>query len=251
MSSFEEISQSIAKLRDQIEAQSDQLDRLETELAQAQSRLEEEGQETTAVEIDLAAKLSANFTLGELLYSDRAERDEALRKAQLNPPSNVVTCLAYLAEQTLQPIRNALNYPIKINSGYRSPALNASINGSPSSQHCIGEAADCDLLPRFLAERRTARFRKEVDDAVQQRLGKTVREDVNANYYLFAYICLNLDELDVDQVIHEFGNRSGQPAWVHVSSSQRQSKRQILAVGTYTNRNYAVLGVDEALSYGV
>lgn len=35
--------------------------------------------------------------------------------------------------------------PIKILSGYRSPAYNAAINGAPSSKHMLGQAADIQV----------------------------------------------------------------------------------------------------------
>lgn len=44
----------------------------------------------------------------------------------------------------LQPLRDAWGEPLKINSGYRCPRLNAhpAIGGAPTSQHIKGEAAD-------------------------------------------------------------------------------------------------------------
>ena len=50
------------------------------------------------------------------------------------------------AREVIQPIRNQFG-PIKINSWFRSPQLNSSklIGGSPTSNHCIGEAVD--LVP--------------------------------------------------------------------------------------------------------
>ena len=77
-----------------------------------------------------------------------------------------------------------------------------------------------------------------------------MRPDVNENFFLFAYVCMNLDELDVDQVIHEYGEGFGHPSWVHISTSKRQDKRQILMVGNYTNRRYIRPPLEEALLYG-
>lgn len=39
-------------------------------------------------------------------------------------------------------VREELGEPITITSGYRSPKHNAKVGGSPSSQHCLGKAAD-------------------------------------------------------------------------------------------------------------
>lgn len=39
-------------------------------------------------------------------------------------------------------VREEFGESITITSGYRSPAHNAKIGGAPSSQHCLGKAAD-------------------------------------------------------------------------------------------------------------
>ena len=46
--------------------------------------------------IDLSMPLSENFTLGELLLSDTAERNEDLKLEQYNPPPEIVENLQYL-----------------------------------------------------------------------------------------------------------------------------------------------------------
>lgn len=43
---------------------------------------------------------------------------------------------------TLQPLRDYLNEPITINSGYRTAELNRLVKGVYGSQHIKGEAAD-------------------------------------------------------------------------------------------------------------
>jgi hypothetical protein len=200
--------------------------------------------------LELSTPLSKNFTLKELLRSDTAERDEGLKREQENPPPEIIENLQHLVETALQPIRNKIAYPIRINSGYRSPVLNKLIGGSATSQHCRGEAADCDMLPRFLTDSKTNKIRNQIKSMVQEVTGKSLRPEVNENFYLFAFICLHLDELDVDQVIHEYGEDFGHPAWVHVSASKRQDKRQILFVGRYTNKVYLKPSLEEALAYG-
>lgn len=199
---------------------------------------------------ELSTPLSKNFTLKELVYSDTAERDEGLKREQENPPPEVLENLRYLVETALQPIRDKISYPIKINSGYRSPVLNKLVGGSATSQHCRGEAADCDLLPRFLTDSKTIEIRNQINSDIREITGKPLRPDVSENFYLFAFICLHLDELDVDQVIHEYGEGFGYPAWVHVSASKRRDKRQILCVGHYTNKAYLKPSLEEALAYG-
>jgi uncharacterized protein YcbK (DUF882 family) len=56
-------------------------------------------------------------------------------------PDEVLYNVQKLANQ-LQYIRDYLDLPIHINSGYRSPEHNIKIGGSINSQHKLGKAAD-------------------------------------------------------------------------------------------------------------
>jgi uncharacterized protein YcbK (DUF882 family) len=72
-------------------------------------------------------KLSRNFTLAELASKDGAYK-------------NIIHPALILA---LQAIRDHTGRPVSINSGYRSPAHNASLpNSAPNSLHVKGMAAD-------------------------------------------------------------------------------------------------------------
>lgn len=75
-------------------------------------------------------KLSKNFTLAEFASHDGAP-----------VPADVLTNLQELAKN-LQVLRDYLNTPLKINSGYRSPAHNKAVGGAQFSQHMLGKAAD-------------------------------------------------------------------------------------------------------------
>jgi hypothetical protein len=190
---------------------------------------------------NLQQKVSESFTLGELLRSDTAERDEALKAQQYNPPGEVVANLEYLATTALQPVRNLLGYPLRITSGYRCPAVNQLVGSKPTSQHVRGQAADCQLPHGFLADPATVAIRGQL---------RALRPDVSANFLLFTLVCLRLEQLDIDQVIHEFGDDFGWPAWVHIAASQQQNRRQILFVGSYTNKEYVSLPAAQAVARG-
>ena len=84
--------------------------------------------------------LSKNFTLDELCKSEIAIR----RSIDNTPTETVISNLQALVLNVLQPIRNSLG-PITINSGYRSPAVNVAVGGSPTSDHCLGMAADIEI----------------------------------------------------------------------------------------------------------
>lgn len=62
-----------------------------------------------------------------------------------NPGSPVWTNVRYLAENVLQPLRDQFG-PIRINSGYRSYALNQAVGGSQTSFHAYGMAADIEPM---------------------------------------------------------------------------------------------------------
>ena len=82
-------------------------------------------------------RLSKNFALSEMVKSATAER-----LGVDNSPSDIhLVNLTHLAIHILQPVRDEFGV-ITINSGYRSPSLNAKVGGSKTSQHCNGQAAD-------------------------------------------------------------------------------------------------------------
>ena len=82
-------------------------------------------------------RISKNFSLSEMVKSATA-----VRLGVDNSPSSIhLVNLTHLAIHILQPVRDQFGV-ITINSGYRSPALNAKVGGSKTSQHCNGQAAD-------------------------------------------------------------------------------------------------------------
>jgi hypothetical protein len=136
-------------------------------------------------------KLTANFTLNELTQSETA-----LRKGLDNAPTqDVISALQTLAVNVLQPVREHYGRGVKVNSGYRSPEVNASVGGSKTSDHCKGQAADIEI-PGV------------------------------ANAELAAYI---RDELQFTQLILEFYT-PGVPdsGWVHVSYDPANLKKQVM-----------------------
>lgn len=83
-------------------------------------------------------QLSHNFYLDEFTRSQTAVRhgiDMTIDDEQ------IIINLEHLCQTILQPVRDALG-SVHITSGYRPPALNKRIGGSPTSDHCFGLAAD-------------------------------------------------------------------------------------------------------------
>jgi hypothetical protein len=57
-------------------------------------------------------------------------------------PDGVERNLEALVEEVLDPARERLGGPVKVNSGYRCVMHNREVGGVPASQHLRGEAAD-------------------------------------------------------------------------------------------------------------
>lgn len=88
-------------------------------------------------------RLSQNFSLGDLVYSETAEQCGI----DNTPPPEIVENLKRLAAG-LEAVRSLLGAPLEISSGYRCAALNEAVGGSGASQHVQGLAADFDC-PAF------------------------------------------------------------------------------------------------------
>ena len=135
-------------------------------------------------------RVSKNFALSEMVKSATAER-----LGVDNSPSDIhLVNLTHLAIHILQPVRDQFGV-ITINSGYRSPALNAKVGGSKTSQHCNGQAADFESFS-------------------------------TPNPDLAKWIAKNLD---FDQLILEFYDGvDPNSGWVHCSYNLMGNRRKIL-----------------------
>jgi len=141
-------------------------------------------------------QLSEHFNLKEFTKSETA-----IRKRIDNTPNSVhATNLKAVCEKILEPVRNHFGKPVRINSGYRGPALNAAVGGSNKSQHCNGEAVDF-----------------EIDGLANPQLAKWVSENC-----------------DFDQIILEFYDPKEGPnsGWVHASYSAGKNRKQKLTAVT-------------------
>lgn len=78
------------------------------------------------------------FTIKELCNSSVAKQ----KKINNTPNSEIVSNLEKLIRYILDPLREKYGKPITVNSGYRCPELNKAVNGSKTSYHVKGLAAD-------------------------------------------------------------------------------------------------------------
>ncbi|MDH5539255.1 MAG: D-Ala-D-Ala carboxypeptidase family metallohydrolase, partial [Rhizobacter sp.] len=70
--------------------------------------------------------LSRFFTLDELTHSNTAKAEGINNQ----PTATEVECLRALCGAVLDPLREAMGNAIKVNSGYRGPALNRRLKGA-------------------------------------------------------------------------------------------------------------------------
>ena len=87
-------------------------------------------------------KLSKNFSLKEMLVTSTGVANV--------PTDKDIDNMKLLTEKILQPLREYMNRPIIVTSGYRSYDVNKRVGGSKTSQHCKGEAADLTAGTRTL-----------------------------------------------------------------------------------------------------
>ena len=82
----------------------------------------------------MKSKISKNFTLEELTRTNTG---------YFNAPNYTQTInLRIITAAILQPVRSYLNEEVTITSGFRSAQVNIEVNGSNSSFHLHGMAAD-------------------------------------------------------------------------------------------------------------
>jgi hypothetical protein len=133
--------------------------------------------------------LSKNFTLQEFTKSVSAIRNDI----DNSPNAEHIRNIQLLVKYVLQPLREGLNKPIRITSGYRSESLNKLIKGSKKSQHCKGQAADLQF---------------KVDGVMNN---KAIWDKV-----------IELG-LPFDQMINEFNY-----SWIHISYNHEYNRKSLL-----------------------
>tara|TARA_R110000772_G_scaffold267058_1_gene390369 strand:- start:12500 stop:13033 length:534 start_codon:yes stop_codon:yes gene_type:complete len=136
--------------------------------------------------------ISDHCSYNESIYSTTARR----AGVENDPTADHLKVMKVTAEKLFEPLREYVGGPIRVNSFYRSEALNNLISGSASrSQHMKGQAMDLDALG-----------------------GRS-----NAEMFMIVK-----DQLDFDQLIWEGGNYD-EPEWVHVSYvSNKKNRKQVL-----------------------
>lgn len=107
---------------------------------------------------DYELQFSEFFKLGEFIQSRTACSQNIL--AQFVYHKDIVDNIRYLHDKLLLPLRQAINAPITITSGYRCRALNMAVGGASNSLHLWGLAADISAGDRQSLLIETARLFK-------------------------------------------------------------------------------------------
>lgn len=129
------------------------------------------------------------FTVAEFVRSDTADR----RAIDNRLPKELLPNVQALVNNVLDPLREAYGKPIRVNSGFRCPALNKAVKGSATSDHMTGRAADIT--------------------------GGSPKENKRL-FYLIQELGLPFDQL-IDE--KHF-------SWVHVSYRQSRNRREVKAL---------------------
>jgi len=139
-----------------------------------------------------------------LTYEEVYKSQTAIRNSIDNTPNEEqLNNIKLLAEKVFEPLRQLVSNargkdsPLFISSCFRCEALNKLVGGSPTSQHCKGQAVDIDMDGRF----------PDFDNA---KLFNLVKE-----------------QIDFDQLIWEFGTDQN-PDWVHVSYNANGNRKSII-----------------------
>lgn len=124
-----------------------------------------------------------NFKISELIHSDTAVKYRINNMPDINSLDNILDLII----DCLQPIRNIINLPMIISSGYRNKQVNKIVGGKPNSQHLKGQAAD------FIVPGMTP---KQVIDIIIE------------------------NNIEYDQLINEYDK------WVHISFVKGKNRKQ-------------------------
>ena len=127
--------------------------------------------------------MNLNFSMSELIKSEKAKQNNINNMPNTEQLDNILNLIVYC----LQPIRELLNRPVIITSGFRCKQLNKLINGKTNSQHLKGEAADFCVF------------------------GITVQKTIDS---------ISKSNIEYDQLINEYDK------WVHISYSKGKNRRQ-------------------------
>lgn len=129
-------------------------------------------------------KITKNFTLTELATTNT--------RITNNPNRQEVTALIRLTGKVLQPARDLYGGAIRVNSGFRSYAVNKAVGGARSSQHMLGEAADITV--------HTKKGNKKLFELIRDNL--SFDQLINERDYSWIHVSYKSEEMNRNQILH-------------------------------------------------
>lgn len=87
-----------------------------------------------------------HFTLSEFFRSSTAAKNGIKNEPSIDERATIVRNINLLVDNVLDPLRDMVNTPIIITSGYRCPQVNRLVGGVDNSQHMSGCAADFHVM---------------------------------------------------------------------------------------------------------
>lgn len=87
-----------------------------------------------------------HFTLSEFFRSSTAAKNGIKNEPSVDERATIVRNINLLVDNVLDPVRDMVNTPIIITSGYRCPQVNRLVGGVDNSQHMSGCAADFHII---------------------------------------------------------------------------------------------------------
>lgn len=152
--------------------------------------------------------LTPHFALNEFTESPTARKHGIANV----PPAEAVDNLKRLCENTLEPLREALQLPVVITSGFRTKALNDLLaHSSERSQHMQGQAADFYIGQGPVTSSKVQ--------------GSSVQSDSRRELLIKAFrLIITSEQIDYDQLILY-------PSFIHVSYVSRERNRRTILLG--------------------
>jgi zinc D-Ala-D-Ala carboxypeptidase len=149
-----------------------------------------------------------------ITYLEATKSSTAIRHGLENKPNETeIKRMQLVAQKVFEPMRKGLGgHPIFIGSFFRAELVNKKAGGSKTSGHRLGDAIDADA-------------------DVYNIPGLTNRD-------VFEFI---RDNLEFDQLIWEYDNPDGTPAWVHMSFREGNNRNQVLKATKVNGRTKYIL----------
>jgi len=166
-------------------------------------------------------KLGKYFTLEELTVTNTGLKNI--------PTADDIERLRLLVTNVLDPIREIYGKPIKVNSGYRSEAVNAKVKGSATSQHKIGEAADI-----------TCPDNKKLFQIIKQHT--TFDQLINEQNLRWIHVSFTKRKPNRRQIINDIQGSVDVQSWFDMLKNERNevvlSKKQVEEFINFINKYY-------------